>query len=362
MDSAFTAQSYRSVQNPVDSESDSSDSDSSDDVWKRKSSRKRGVANSPVKTEETRPALAVDDSASHLLKKRKCNTVWCNVLQEQSVADDLVQFGLKTKPVSLQDRSCESYDFRLSSLDPRRIEPSAMEDDFSDSKDVSDDLQLDEQASENSEQKNGSNVWWPKSLHESKELVDKVAKKIIRVLNEPKRFIIYRVVRVLGSQKALQLLEETEKIEEDGGMLVVNNSRRRTPGGTFLQLLKKDPSVSNKKKSIIFAEDRRVMPPGKQNKKSLKRSKRKKKNKKDTESMDIVCETTDAKDKTENAEQNDSSSSSSRSDLNDTENTGAHNGNGVQDAENNSSNGKPDAQVIPNVKEDSELEEGEITD
>lgn len=363
MDSTFS-QSYRPVQNPVDSESDSSDSDSSDDVWKRKSSRKRVMPQSPVKTEETKPVLATDDSASSLVKKRKLNTVWSNVLQEQSVADDLVQFGLKSKPVSCQDRSCESYDFRLSSSDPRRSKPSAMEGDFSDSN-VPDDLQLGERPSENSEQKNGSHGWWSKSPRESREVVDKVAKRIIRVLNEPKHYIIYRVVKVLGSQKALELLEQTEEIEDNGGMRVMDNSRRRTPGGTFFQLLKKDSSVSNKKRSIIFAEDRRVLPSGKLHGSASKNSKKKKKKKtkKSMESMDIVCETSDTKDKSENAEQNDSSSSASGSDLRGTEIADGCNGTHVQDAE-DGGNGKSEAQVIQDVfvKEDSELEEGEITD
>lgn len=58
------------------------------------------------------------------------------------------------------------------------------------------------------------------------------------------------VVDCLGSEKALQLLAQTEQIEQGGGMLVPDGSRRRTPGGVFFALARKH--LSNKDRHRIF--------------------------------------------------------------------------------------------------------------
>ena len=50
---------------------------------------------------------------------------------------------------------------------------------------------------------------------------------------------IRMVVKSLGAAKALQLLAETQQIEQGGGMMVPDGSRRRTPGGVFFALARK---------------------------------------------------------------------------------------------------------------------------
>ena len=44
---------------------------------------------------------------------------------------------------------------------------------------------------------------------------------------------IYRIVKRLGVEQALDFLRQTHEIEAAGGMMVSNASRRRTPGGVF---------------------------------------------------------------------------------------------------------------------------------
>jgi hypothetical protein len=47
------------------------------------------------------------------------------------------------------------------------------------------------------------------------------------------------VVKCLGAAKALDLLADTQQVEQSGGMLVPDGSRRRTPGGVFFALARK---------------------------------------------------------------------------------------------------------------------------
>ncbi len=68
-----------------------------------------------------------------------------------------------------------------------------------------------------------------------------VESKIAAALGEtqawPKR-IINTLVRKLGPEVCLSLLEETMQIEESGGMMTSDGKKRRTPGGTFFKLAK----------------------------------------------------------------------------------------------------------------------------
>ncbi|XP_071455779.1 phosphorylated adapter RNA export protein [Hetaerina americana] len=86
-----------------------------------------------------------------------------------------------------------------------------------------------------------------------------VAKDIAAKLNEEKEDLIVRVVTTLGKEKAIELYEQTKKIEEDGGMTVLRGTRRRTSGGIFLFILKNDKSVAEEDKDTVFSDDRRKM-------------------------------------------------------------------------------------------------------
>ena len=50
--------------------------------------------------------------------------------------------------------------------------------------------------------------------------------------------LITGVVELVGRDVALDLFQQTRKIEGGGGMMIKNGSRRRTPGGLYLQLLR----------------------------------------------------------------------------------------------------------------------------
>jgi hypothetical protein len=61
--------------------------------------------------------------------------------------------------------------------------------------------------------------------------------------NEEPKAQIYRIVKKLGIERALDFLRRTHEIEATGGVMVPNGSRRRTPGGVFFSLVKEETPV-----------------------------------------------------------------------------------------------------------------------
>ena len=83
----------------------------------------------------------------------------------------------------------------------------------------------------------------------TEETVNTIAKALGEVEEQPMTQIT-GVVRVLGEQTALELLAETQRVEESGGMLLPDGSRRRTPGGVFFFLARQ--KLSHEDKVAIF--------------------------------------------------------------------------------------------------------------
>ncbi|MEE6507776.1 hypothetical protein FKM82_030701 [Ascaphus truei] len=61
-----------------------------------------------------------------------------------------------------------------------------------------------------------------------------------------------RIVKTVGTKKAIELLMETAEVEQSGGLFIMNGSRRRTPGGVYLNLLKSTPSITTEQVKEIF--------------------------------------------------------------------------------------------------------------
>ncbi|HEV8550361.1 MAG TPA: hypothetical protein VGQ57_15060 [Polyangiaceae bacterium] len=66
------------------------------------------------------------------------------------------------------------------------------------------------------------------------------------------------VVRVLGEEQSLKLLDETKSIETKGGMMLPDNSRKRSIGGVFFFLARQ--KLSQEDKLAIFRSPRPVKP------------------------------------------------------------------------------------------------------
>jgi hypothetical protein len=67
------------------------------------------------------------------------------------------------------------------------------------------------------------------------------------------------VVRVLGEELSLKLLEETRQIEAKGGMMLPDNSRKRSIGGVFFFLARQ--KLSHDDKLAIFRAPKPAKPP-----------------------------------------------------------------------------------------------------
>lgn len=81
---------------------------------------------------------------------------------------------------------------------------------------------------------------FPPSTDESDAAV--VAAEIAKALSEPRAYMVKRVVRTIGAERARAFLEKTLQVEAEGGLLVSNGSRRRTPGGVFFYLVREEAS------------------------------------------------------------------------------------------------------------------------
>jgi hypothetical protein len=80
-----------------------------------------------------------------------------------------------------------------------------------------------------------------------------VAHQIAAALNETDKAplkTIERLVFVLGEERALSLLAETQQIEADGGRLTNDGQQRRTPGGVYFKLAK--DKISGAERGRIF--------------------------------------------------------------------------------------------------------------
>lgn len=66
------------------------------------------------------------------------------------------------------------------------------------------------------------------------------------------------VVRSLGEELSLKLLEETQQIEAKGGMMLPDNSRKRTAGGVFFFLARQ--KLSHEDKLAIFRAPKPAKP------------------------------------------------------------------------------------------------------
>ena len=89
----------------------------------------------------------------------------------------------------------------------------------------------------------------------TEDTVNTIAKALGEVDEQPMTQIT-GVVKALGEEASLSLLEETKRIEAGGGMMLPDNSRKRTPGGVFFFLARQ--KLSHEDKVNIF---RPVKPP-----------------------------------------------------------------------------------------------------
>lgn len=270
---------YRSVgktEESSDSEPESSDEEAA--VWRKK---RQKVCNVP---QPTRPA------APGATGGRRVNNIWGSVVQEQcqdAVATELGIFGMEGE-VSMSSRNVETYNFVLA----RKIMEKEREKEMQ-ARNEGEVNMLDTQLEEymkgrGSEEGTGGDAKRKRPLKDrlgpraemdvqgryeitEDDPVEKVAEEIAHRLQEPKKDLIERVVNVIGTKKAIELLGDTATQEASGGVYTVDGSRRRTPGGVYLYLLKNTPSITKAQVRKIFAEENQMV---EKNKKAAQKRRR----------------------------------------------------------------------------------------
>lgn len=88
----------------------------------------------------------------------------------------------------------------------------------------------------------------------TEETVSHIAKSLGEVEEIPLSQIS-GIVRVLGEEGALALLNETMEIEKSGGMMLADGTRRRSPGGVYFQLARR--KLPPEEKKVIFRDTKK---------------------------------------------------------------------------------------------------------
>ncbi|KAK7831321.1 hypothetical protein U0070_024609 [Myodes glareolus] len=257
---------YRTVKN-VDSSEESVDSDDECSPWKRK----RQKCHNPPPKPEPFPFGQSSQKAVNGGGK-KVNNIWGAVLQEQNQDAVAIELGILGMEGTLdKSRQSETYNYLLAKKLRRESQEYTKELD----KDLDEYMHGDKKPGSKEEENGQGHLKRKRPVKDrlgnrlemnykgryeitEDDSQEKVADEIAFRLQEPKKDLIARVVRILGTKKAIELLMETAEVEQNGGLFIMNGSRRRTPGGVFLNLLKNTPSISEEQiKDIFYIENQK---------------------------------------------------------------------------------------------------------
>lgn len=204
---------YRNNRN-VSSDEDSEDSDKECSVWKRAAVRKFEETedlpnNGPVESSSGLPSNGQAEVCTTEQKmpptKRKRNTIWCDVLEDQLISEDFEDCLLKNRPRNSEDRGKESYDFTLRYVDDRceRDSDSVMSDGSLDEENSSSAIDSSLKTSKFKRKKLPNNTFRKFVKLDSAEM--EASRKINKVLNEKKFYLIrkfhsiaYTIIKLLN--------------------------------------------------------------------------------------------------------------------------------------------------------------------
>uniref|UniRef100_A0AAZ3PF53 Phosphorylated adapter RNA export protein n=1 Tax=Oncorhynchus tshawytscha TaxID=74940 RepID=A0AAZ3PF53_ONCTS len=254
---ATSATSYRSTMRTVDSSDSEPDSDEDAAVWRRK---RQKCSNAPQPAPVPTPHFGAPQANPG---GRKVNNIWGSVVQEQTqqaVEAELDFLGVDGA-ISMASRQVETYNYvlarKLMEKEREEQEPGEV---------AMLDTQLDEYMKRGGHfkrKRSAKERLGPRAEMDIKgryEITEedpdnRVIEEIAHRLQEPKKELIERIVRVIGKKKAIELLGETATLEETGGVYIMDGSRRRTPGGVYLNLLKNTPSITSEHLKEIFYDE-----------------------------------------------------------------------------------------------------------
>lgn len=265
-----SAAAYRSTSRPESSDSDADSSDEEAAVWRRKRQKVYNAPQPPACASRPGPTPVSEPGAPG---GRKVNNIWGSVVQEQcqdAVAAELGIFGMEGD-ISMSNRNVETYNFVLArkimekerEMERKKDDPEvsmldAQLEEYMKDKDLEGRAGGDAKRKRSAKERLGPRAEMDiKGRYEITEddPHDKVVDEIVYRLQEPKKDLIERVVQIVGTKKAIELLGETATLEESGGVYTMDGSRRRTPGGVYLNLLKNTPSITKAQIRKIFLEE-----------------------------------------------------------------------------------------------------------
>uniref|UniRef100_A0A3Q2HIY7 Phosphorylated adapter RNA export protein n=1 Tax=Equus caballus TaxID=9796 RepID=A0A3Q2HIY7_HORSE len=222
---------YRTVKSVDSSEESFSDSDDDSSLWKRK---RQKCFNPPPKPEPFQ--FGQSSQKPPVAGGKKVNNIWGAVLQEQNQDAVATELGILGMEGTIdKSRQSETYNYLLAKKLKRESQEHTKELD----------KELDEymhggKKTGSKEEENGQGHLKRKRpvkdrLGDRVEMnykgryeiteddsQEKVADEISFRLQEPKKDLIARVVRIIGNKKAIELLMETAEVEQNGGLFIMD--------------------------------------------------------------------------------------------------------------------------------------------
>ncbi|EGV92910.1 GRAM domain-containing protein 3 [Cricetulus griseus] len=220
---------YRTVKN-VDSSEESVDSDEDCSLWKRK---RQKCLNPPPKPEPF--PFGQSSQKTALNGGRKVNNIWGAVLQEQNQDAVAIELGILGMEGTLdRSRQSETYNYLLAKKLKRESQESTKELD----KDLDEYMHGDKKPGSKEEENGQGHLKRKRPVKDrlgnrvemnykgryeitEDDSQEKVADEIAFRLQEPKKDLIARVVRIIGTKKAIELLMETAEVEQNGGLFIM---------------------------------------------------------------------------------------------------------------------------------------------
>ncbi|XP_028911974.1 phosphorylated adapter RNA export protein-like isoform X1 [Ornithorhynchus anatinus] len=264
---------YRAIKGEDSSEESVSDSDEDSSLWKRK---RQKCFNLPPKAEPFQ--FGQNSQKQSFLGGRKVNNIWGMVLQEQTQDAVATELGILEMEGNIdKSRQSETYNYLLA----KKIMRESQQETEKLDKELYEYMHDDKKIEPKEEENGNSHLKRKRPVKDRQEMnykgrydigeedsEEKVADEISFRLQEPKKDLIARIVRIIGIKKAIELLVETAEVEQNGGLFIMNGSRRRTPGGVYLNLLKNTPSITEEQiKEIFYIENQKEY----ENKKAAKK-------------------------------------------------------------------------------------------
>ncbi|CAO2594095.1 Phosphorylated adapter RNA export protein, partial [Lemmus lemmus] len=220
---------YRTVKN-VDSSEESVDSDEECSPWKHK---RQKCHNPPPKPE---PFPFGQSSQKAVNGGKKVNNIWGAVLQEQNQDAVAIELGILGMEGTLdKSRQSETYNYLLAKKLRRESQEYTKELD----KDLDEYMHGDKKTGSKEEENGQGHLKRKRPVKDrlgnrlemnykgryeisEDDSQEKVADEIAFRLQEPKKDLIARVVRILGTKKAIELLMETAEVEQNGGLFIMD--------------------------------------------------------------------------------------------------------------------------------------------